>query len=128
MSIPVAIPDLRSKAAEYGWAYLLTVGGDQRPKVVAVTPTWEGGELVMPVGGGTAANAEVRSSISLCYPPTEPDGYSLIVDGTAMVAETDDGRTVRFRPTGAVLHRPAPEGFVNSATGCSHDCAPVTAR
>jgi hypothetical protein len=130
MSIPVEIPDLRSTAAEYGWAYLLTVRDDARPHIVAVTPVWEGEDLVMPVGGGTAANAAARPSVSLCYPPPESDGYSLIVDGRAEVSSTDHGavgREVRFRPSGAVLHRPAPEGFTGSATGCANDCAPVSA-
>lgn len=130
MSIPVEIPALRSKAAEYGWAYLLTVRDDDRPHIVAVRPEWDGEELVVPVGRGTAANAEARSAVSLCYPPAESDGYSLIVDGVADVgvaADDSDQRAVRFRPTGAVLHRPAPEGFVNTATCCAHDCQPVTA-
>ena len=63
-----------------------------------------------------------RPVVTLCYPPTEPDGYSLIVDGTAAV---DGESTVRFSPSGAVLHRPAPAGFVGSATGCGNDCEPV---
>lgn len=104
MSIPVAIDDLASTTAEYGWAYLLTVRDDLRPHVVAVSPTWDGDHLVVHVGRGTAGNAAQRPSISLCYPPTDVGGYSLIVDGTA---EVGDDQSVRFVPTGAVLHRPA---------------------
>lgn len=122
MSIPVAIDDLVATTAEYGWAYLLTVRDDLRPHIVAVTPTWDGGNLVMDVGRGTARNAAARMSISLCYPPVEDGGYSLIVDGDAGV---DGEGTVRFAPTGAVLHRPAPVGFTGSATGCGNDCEPV---
>lgn len=122
MSIPVELPDLRTKIAEYGWAYLLTVRDDERPHVVAVTPVWDGDLLTMDVGRGTAANSTARPSVSLCYPPPEPDGYSLIVDGTARV----DGARLSFAPSGAVLHRPAPAGFEGSATGCGSDCAPVS--
>ncbi|NND75782.1 MAG: pyridoxamine 5'-phosphate oxidase family protein [Ilumatobacter sp.] len=122
MSIPVELADLRAKTAEYDWAYLLTVGGDLRPHIVAVTPVWEGDVLAMSVGRGTAANATSGPAISLCYPPVEPDGHSLIVDGTAEVNE----QTVMFAPTGAVLHRPAPPGFTGSATGCGNDCEPVS--
>lgn len=121
MSIPVELPDLQAKTAEYGWAYLLTVREDARPHVVAVTPEWDGDELAMSVGRSTAANAAARRSISLCYPPAETDGHSLIVDGTASVS----GSRVAFAPTGAVLHRPAPPGFTGSATGCGNDCEPV---
>jgi hypothetical protein len=122
MSIPVAIEDLAAATGEYGWAYLLTVRDDLRPHIVAVTPVWDGDRMVMSVGRGTARNAAARSAISLCYPPVVDGGYSLIVDGVAAV---DGEATVRFSPTGAVLHRPAAEGFIGSATGCGNDCEPV---
>lgn len=122
MSIPVALDDLAAATAEYGWAYLLTVRDDLRPHVVAVSPRWDGDWLAMEVGRGTARNATERSAVTLCYPPLDVEGYSLIVDGAA---EVDSESTVRFVPSGAVLHRPAPEGFVGSATGCGNDCEPV---
>jgi hypothetical protein len=124
MSIPVEIADLRSALDDYGWAYLLTVRDDQRPHAVAVTPTWDGDELVAGVGGGTARNAVARPQVSLCYPPATAGGYSLIVDGTATVR--DDGTNVlRFAPATAVKHRPAPDGFSGSPDGCADDCLPV---
>lgn len=122
MSIPVAIADLAAAVSEYGYAYLLTVRDDLRAHIVAVTPVWEGERLVMDVGRGTAHNATQRPSISLCYPPSEAGGYSLIIDGEATV---DSGSTVTFAATGAVLHRPAPIGFGGSSTGCGNDCEPV---
>jgi hypothetical protein len=123
MSIPVAIPDLEAATAEYGWAYLLTVRDDQRPHVVAVSPVWSDGALVIDVGRGTAHNAAERGAVTLCYPPVDDGGYSLIVDGDASVVE----QTVRFAPTTAVLHRPAGPGFEGSSTGCGNDCEPVPA-
>lgn len=122
MSIPVEIPDLAKALGDYEWAYLLTVRDDGRPHVVAVTPEWEGDLLVTTVGKGTAKGATERPAVTLCYPPAERGGYSLIVDGTAAVEE----RTLHFAPTWAVLHRPAPEGFTGSPTGCGDDCVPVT--
>jgi hypothetical protein len=124
MSIPVEIDDLAAAMEDYGWAYLLTVRSEHRPHVIAVTPEWADDQLVMPVGRRTASNATEHPSISLCFPPIEPGGYSLIVDG---VAEVDaDPDLVRLRPSTAVLHRPAPEGFSGSPTGCGQDCHPVT--
>jgi hypothetical protein len=120
MSIPVALDDLAVALEQYGWAYLLTVRDDLRAHIVAVRPAWDGDELEMEVGRGTARNASERRVVSLCYPPTEPDGYSLIIDGTASV---EGESVVRFTPTGAVLHRPAPAGFTGSVNG--NDCAPV---
>lgn len=122
MSIPVAIDDLVEATGERGWAYFLTVRDDMRPHIVAVTPTWDGDALTIDVGGGTSRNAAARPVVSLCYPPTDPDGYSLIVDGNA---EVPAAGTVRFSPTGAVLHRPAATGFSGSTTGCENDCEPV---
>jgi hypothetical protein len=123
MSIPVAISDLVAKTEEFEWAYLLTVRDDQRPHVVAVSPVWLDETLTMNVGTRTADNIRARPSISLCYPPGEPGGYSLIVDGEAQAAASGD---VQFVPTGAVLHRPAPASFEGSQTGCGSDCRPVS--
>ena len=104
VSIAVELDDLPAKTAEFRWAYLLTVRDDQRPHVVAVTPAWKGESLVVSVGRGTAANAATRSTLTLCYPPPDLTGLSLVIDGEATV----DGEIVTIRPTGAVLHRPAP--------------------
>lgn len=123
MSIPVAIPDLADALEGYGWAYLLTVSDDQRPHTVAVSPTWSGEVLVMGAGRRSTANASARPDITLCYPPLEADGYSLIVDGTASV---DGDGAVAFAPSTAVLHRPAPSGFEGSPTGCASDCLPLS--
>lgn len=71
-------------------------------------PYWEGSRLVVDVGQGTARNAEEHSSVALCYPPIDADGYSLIVDGIAEVREPIDGAVrLAIEPSGAVLHRPA---------------------
>ena len=104
VSIAVDLDDLPAKTAEFRWAYLLTVRDDQRPHVVAVTPAWQGDSLTVTVGRGTAANAVARPTITLCYPPPELSGFSLVVDGEATV----DDDTITIRPTSAVLHRAAP--------------------
>ena len=124
MSIPVEIDDLAAALGDYGWTYLLTVRDDLRTHVVAVSPVWEDSQLVTPVGRGTARNLVARPNVTLCYPPLDGDGYSLIVDGEAAV--NDDHTTMTFRPITAVLHRPAPEGFGGSPTGCGQDCVPVS--
>jgi len=124
MSIPVELPDLARKIEEFDYAYVLTVRDDERPHIVSTHPAWEGDVLVMSLGRGSIANASSRPSISLCYPPVEVGGYSLIIDGTATVG---DEQELWFAPTGAVLHRPATEGSPGSVTGCASDCAPVSA-
>jgi len=89
----------------------------------------------MSVSTGTARNASACLQVTLCYPPLDHDGYSLIVDGIAAPLDGDlppgvdpvpDGKVLlRFEPSGAVLHRSAAPGFANSATGCANDCLPV---
>ena len=134
MSIPVELDDLRAKTSEYTWAYLLTVRPDATPHLVSLSPEWEGDAVLVSVSTGTARNATAGATVTLCYPPLEHDGYSLIVDGLAEPAVDVAGRDVpdgkhllRFRPSGAVLHRSAAPGFSNSATGCANDCLPVDA-
>ena len=104
MSIAVELSDLQAKSAEFRWAYLLTVRDDLTPHVVAVSPSWVDDALVMSVGTGSARNATARSSVTLCYPPVDHAGFSLIVDGAATVDAND---LVTLHPTAAVLHRPA---------------------
>lgn len=125
MSIPVELDALEDKTNEYAYAYLLTVNDDQTPKIVAVRPVWNGGTMEIAEGGRSARNSSERSTVTLSYPPIDPTGYTLIIDGTASVEITESTTTIAFAPTGAVLHRPAPADFEGSATGCSHDCAPV---
>lgn len=125
MSIPVELDVLEAKTGEYGWAYLLTVGDDDRTKIVACAPDWHDDVMCFAAGGGSARNARARPTVTVAFPPLEPEGYTLIVDGDATVDESGDAPRVHVAPSGGVLHRPAPAGFTNTATGCSHDCAPV---
>jgi len=123
MSIPVEVADLAKALQEFGAGYLLTTtGGDV--KVVTVEPTvTHGALLVERPGKGTAANLAENSTVTLVFPPREPRGFTLLVDGTGEVVGDD----VRIAPTGAVLHRPASHADGPPApVGCGHDCAPVT--
>ncbi|BAN03740.1 hypothetical protein YM304_34260 [Ilumatobacter coccineus YM16-304] len=125
MSIPVAIDALEAKTQEYDYAYLLTVNDDQTPKIVAVRPVWDGATITIDEGGRSARNSAARSTVTISYPPLDPTGYTLIIDGTASVDTAGEAVTISVAPTGAVLHRPAPAGFEAAADGCGHDCAPI---
>jgi hypothetical protein len=123
MSISVALDELRAAVAEFGSdPFLLTVSDDAIPHCVAAAVEWDGDELVMRVGTKTAANAKARPSVSMLWAPGVRGAFSLIVDGivTATAPAPAGGNDVRFRPTHAVLHRPASP---DSAT--TNDCAPV---
>jgi hypothetical protein len=125
MSIPVPLERLRSALAERGEsAYLLTVGDDGKPHAVHVPVSWHDDALGAAVGKRSAANASARpTAVSLLYPVRTPDDYTLIVDGTAAVAQLGDERRVLVTPIKAVLHRPA--AVPDLASTCGADCVPL---
>lgn len=106
VSIAVDLDDLAAATAQYGFAYLLTVGDDGRPHAVALRPIADGCDLTVAVGQRTAANAAARPAVALVYPPSNEGGMSLVIDGTAAAR---DG-TLVITATRAVLHRAAPDG------------------
>lgn len=123
MSIPVEIAQLAEALTGRGPGYLLTASAEGRVKAVTVEPSYADGVLRCPPSRGSARNLAERPAATLLFPPTEPRGHTLLVDGTGVA--DDDGITIT--PEAAVLHRPAdhadrpPDG-----DGCGHDCAPVT--
>ena len=112
---------------DYRFAYLVTVNDDYRVHTVTVEPELREHVLeVGVIGGQTRKNVEGRSDVTLLWPPSEPGGYSLIVDGRAAIADPtdsdDDGAALRVVPTRALLHRNADPNTPGSASGCLHDC------
>lgn len=123
MSATVDLDRLADALSDYGFAYLITVGDDYRAHTTSVTPVLGDGVIdVGAVGRHTRANLARRSDATLVWPPQEPGGYSLIVDGHAEVPEdADPTGGLRIVPTAALLHRlatdsPAPAG------GYTYDC------
>src|SRR2546421_7570988 len=109
MSVPVELERVREEAERFGTApYLVTVNADSRPHVVSVAIEWSGDQLRVAAGKRTIANAADRPELCLLWPPSEPGGYSLIVDVTADAApEGEADGSLGLRLTKAVLHRPA---------------------
>ena len=104
-------------------AFLLTVSDDARPHAVQCPVRWQGDALAVDVGARSAANAGARPGVSLLYPARTAGDYSLIVDGTAAVAPSDERRGLLITPTKAVLHRPA--AAPDPASACGADCVPL---
>jgi hypothetical protein len=125
MSIPVDVADLAKALEDFGAGYLLTTSAEGTVKVVTVEPAVVGDVVVVEApGGGTVRNLAGRAAVTLVFPPREPKGFTLLVDGTGAV----EGDDVRVTPTGAVLHRPASHADgPPPPDGCGHDCAPVSA-
>ena len=120
----VDLDKLAAALPDYPFAYLITVDDGYRVHTVTVEPQLRESSLdVGLIGGGTRENLAHRSDVTLLWPPTEPGGYSLIVDGRAEVTVAD-AETVRLAvvPTRALLHRDADPDSPNAAKGCLHDC------
>lgn len=125
MSIPVELSDLARALADHGDGYLLTAGG-RGVKAVTVTARVDGDVVRIPGGSrGTSANLEADPSATLLFPPREPRGHTLLIDGTAETM--DDGFVLT--PASAVLHRPADHADGDpgapGSSSCGHDCEPV---
>jgi hypothetical protein len=102
VSIAVALEDLADKLADYPWCYLVTTG-EERAHVLAVRPTVVGTGLRCETGHSSRANVVRNPLVVLMFPPSQPDGMSLLVDGEGEV----NGDGVLVTPTWAVLHRAA---------------------
>ncbi|CAM3068784.1 hypothetical protein BST27_26585 [Mycobacterium intermedium] len=106
----------------FPFAYLITVDDGYRVHTVTVEPTLDGAVLdVGLIGGRTRSNLATRRDVTLLWPPSEPGGYSLIVDGTAEISEAGaEAARLQVLPTRALLHREADSP--SAAKGCLHDC------
>jgi hypothetical protein len=110
---------LASALGDYRFAYLITVDDEYRVHTVTVEPELR--ERVMEVGligGRTRRNVESHGAVTLLWPPSDPGGYSLIVDGRAELTEADGAAALGVAPTRALLHRNA----VGAASDSLHDC------
>jgi hypothetical protein len=121
MSVKVDLDQLAGTLADYPFGYLITVSDDHRAHTVAVDPQLVAGVLdIGSVGTSTRRNALAHPDVTVVWPPREPGGYSLIVDGHGELAD----ERLRVIPQRAVLHRPAVPG-VPTASGCGDDCIPL---
>lgn len=117
MSVKVDLDQLAEALADFTFAYLITVGDDYRAHTVAVDAVFADGTFdVGSVGNTTRRNMADHPDVTLVWPPSEPGGYTLIVDGRG------EGSVVT--PVRAVLHRAAAPS-APTASGCGDDCIPI---
>ncbi|MBY0441581.1 MAG: pyridoxamine 5'-phosphate oxidase family protein [Mycobacteriaceae bacterium] len=122
----VDFPRLAAALRDYRFAYLLTVDDNSRVHTVAVEPVLADQTLdVGLIGEHTRKNLASRSTVTLLWPPSQLNGYSLIVDGRAELsrhAPGDQAVRLSVTPTRALLHRNADPQSAAVAEGCRHDC------
>ncbi|SOJ53159.1 hypothetical protein MSIMFB_00660 [Mycobacterium simulans] len=118
----VDLERLAAALPDFPFAYLITVDDGYRVHTVTVEPVLREALLdIGLIGGRTRKNLAQRSHVTLLWPPPEPGGYSLIVDGSALVTDSDaEAARLRVVPTRALLHRDADSP--SAAKGCLHDC------
>lgn len=122
MSIEVAADKLAETVEGLPIAYLLTLGDRPRPHVGAVDATVTDGVVrVRGVGRTAPGDVTAHDAVTLLWPPPEPTGYSLIVDGTATVV----GDRLDVIPQRAVLHRRG-SGPRPTNGSCASDCVELS--
>lgn len=113
---------LAEAISDYGRnAYLLTVAQDG-PHTSSVTVKHRDGRIDCALGPSAARNIAREPNISLFWPPMEPSGYALIVNGVAASERQATGVIMAaITLTKAVLHRPGPRPDDNDGP-CANDC------
>jgi len=124
MSLKVDLDQLAGVLVDFTFAYLVTVDDGYHAHTVAVEPVLTDGVIdVGPVGKSTRKNLAKRDGVTLVWPPGEPGGYTLIVDGRGQPSDADTA--LKVVPSRAVLHRKAAPDSPATATDCLHDCVPL---
>lgn len=103
VSIPVALADLAEEVSRRGPGYLVTSSGQGRPHIMHLRFEVDGIDFRAEVGRSSARNVAARPEVTLLWAPTDPGGYSLLVNGIGVL----DGDDVVVTAGDAVLHRPA---------------------
>jgi hypothetical protein len=113
---------LAEAIAHYGHdAYLLMVAPDG-PHTSHVTIELRGRRIGCAVGESASRNIVLVPNVSLFWPPTEPGGYALIVNGSAVGERQATGvMMAEITLTKSVLHRPGPRPD-DSDGPCANDC------
>lgn len=128
MAAAVDLPRLAEVLSGYRFAFLVTVGDDYRVRTTAITPRFDGTRLdIGPVGPHGRENLSRRNAVTLVWPATDVDQYSLLVDGQAELP-ADPAVPVLVTPTKALLHRPMFEPGTQRAVGTAHDCVQLRAH
>jgi hypothetical protein len=108
--------------SQYGReAYLLTVGKDG-PHTSNVAIDLRGSLIGCVIGASAARNITTEPNVSLFWPPAEPGGYAMILNGIAAQHREPSGATMaEITLTKSVLHRPGPKP-ANGDGPCASDC------
>jgi hypothetical protein len=104
MSVEVDLRELAEAVGRFGTVpMLLTTEPAGRPRVSAVSVTWDGTDALVRAGRRSVTNARTQPLVTLLWPAAPGEAHALIVDGETVSTDGESG-TVRFRPVHAILH------------------------
>jgi len=107
MSIAVPLEQLAQAVAEFGpTGFLMSAGGDGRPRINHVRFEASGSQLRAGVGRRTAEALAASPLVSCLWPAVEDGGMNLIADGHATLERSGDEVTAVIAVTWAVRHAP----------------------
>jgi hypothetical protein len=117
---------LAEALSQYGGdAYLLTIANDG-PHTSFVSVNLKGNVIDCAIGKSAAKNISRAPNVSLFWPPKEPGGYALVVNGTAERRVMPSGVIrAEITLTKSVFHRPGPKP-PDSDGPCLSDCRRLT--
>ena len=117
---------LTDAITKYGHeAYLLTVGKDG-PHTSHVSVNLRGDVIACTIGASAAKNISSEPHVSLFWPPREPGGYAMILNGLAAGSSGGAGVTrAEITLTKTVLHRAGLKP-ADSDGPCASDCRRIT--
>lgn len=102
MSVQVPLDEVATHVERFGAAaFLITVGDARAHPASVLVEARADGTLTMPAGRRTAANAAERPDVTVLWAGPSADGFALLVDGAAAIA---DG-IVTVTPASAILHK-----------------------
>lgn len=118
----MSAPTLSETLSQYGReAYLLTVSRDG-PHTSQVSVDLAGRVIGCSIGPSASRNIVEQPQVSLFWPPREPGGYALILNGTAAIQHGSSGPIkIEIKLTKSVLHRSGPKP-ADSDGPCASDC------
>ncbi|MFV0295914.1 MAG: hypothetical protein ACK5JT_07315 [Hyphomicrobiaceae bacterium] len=118
-------PTLDDAIQQFGHDTFLLTTSRNGPHTSHVTIDMQSGAISCPLGGSAAANIVNDQNVTLFWPPTEPGGYALIINGTADTPLEQNGELVtRIKITKSVYHRRAPAA-PGSSSPFKPDCRRV---
>ena len=125
MNAEVPPAELGKAVEEFDLTYLVTVGENSLPHVVAVEPVFHTQPpqtlRIAAPGRHTRRNLAVHPVVTLIFAARRPGDYSLIVDGRGELVDDQ----LAITPTRAILHRPAAPGHTPAAGECANDCREI---